>query len=127
LALFVRYLRGIAVGSHLERLCGSIRKSRKDLPVVELFRQLSCFFVADGTSRYLAYFDQLKKGEGYARTIETDPGTMVSSHGVKRFFKAFRWSLIYLFRRLLQQLFLWRLRMKQPPAVVLNPGTMVCE
>ena len=59
----------------------------------------------DGTSRHLTYFDQLAKDEGYAGNIETDMKQMVSSHRIKRFFKAFAWTRAYLFRRLLQMPF----------------------
>jgi hypothetical protein len=126
LSLFVRYLRAIAVYPHLERLFGGIRKTAKGQPVCEIFKQLFCFFL-DGTSRHLTAFDRLKKDEGYARGIESEPGAMVSSHAVKRFFKAFWWPRIYLFRHLLQRLFLWRLQMVEPLVVVLGLDTMVMD
>ena len=68
LSLFVRYLRGIDLSSHLERLFGSIRQSRKGLPITSVFKQLICFFV-DGTSSHLVYFDDLKEDDGYAAAI----------------------------------------------------------
>jgi hypothetical protein len=126
LSLFVRYLRAIAVYPHVERLFGGIRKTAKGQPVCEVFKQLFCFFL-DGTSRHLTAFDRLKKDEGYARGIESEPGAMVSSHAVKRFFKAFWWPRIYLFRHLLQRLFLWRLQMVEPLVVVLGLDTMVMD
>jgi hypothetical protein len=52
---------------------------------------------------------------------------MLSSHSVKRFFKAFSWPLIWLFRRLLQQLFLWRLRLTRPKMIELGIDTMVMD
>ena len=113
LALFSRYLAGIGIFSALQRLFGSLRKNGKGQPVVEIFKQVFCFFL-DGSSRHLVYFDALKKDEGYAGAIETQPEALVSSHAVKRFFGSFRRWRIWLFRRLLQQLFLWRLRIRQP-------------
>jgi hypothetical protein len=83
------------------------------LAITELFKQVLCFFV-DGTSRRLTYFDQLREDEGYAGGIETDRADMASSHQVKRFFKAFAWTRVFLFRRLLQTLFLWRLQVVRP-------------
>jgi hypothetical protein len=124
LALFVRYLRNIAIYPVLERLFGSIRKNAKGQPVSEIFKQLFCFLL-DGTSRHLVYFDALKKDEGYAAAIETAPAKMLSSHAVKRFFGAFSWYRIWLFRNLLKQLFLWRLQLRQPKVVVLGMDTMV--
>jgi hypothetical protein len=126
LTLLVRYLRNIAIYPVLERLFGSIRKNAKGQPVSEIFKQVFCFLV-DGTSRHLVYFDALKKDEGYAAAIETAPDQMLSSHAVKRFFGAFSWYRIWLFRALLKQLFLWRLQIQKPKVVVLGMDTMVMD
>ncbi|MBM4449057.1 MAG: IS1380 family transposase [Chloroflexi bacterium] len=126
LSLFVRYLRNIAIYPVLERLFGSIRKNAKGQPVSEIFKQVFCFLL-DGASRHLVYFDALKKDEGYAAAIETAPDQMLSSHAVKRFFRAFSWYRIWLFRTLLKQLFLWRLKIQKPKVVVLGMDTMVMD
>jgi hypothetical protein len=126
LSLLVRYLRNIAIYPVLERLFGSIRKNAKGQPVSEIFKQVFCFLV-DGTSRHLVYFDALKKDEGYAAAIETAPEQMLSSHAVKRFFGAFSWYRIWLFRALLKQLFRWRLQIQKPKVVVLGMDTMVMD
>ena len=126
LTFFVRYLRNIAIFPVLERLFGSIRKNAKGQPVSEIFMQVFCFLL-DGTSRHLVYFDALKKDEGYAAAIETAPDRMLSSHAVKRFFGAFSWFRIWLFRALLKQLFLWRLQIHKPEVVVLGMDTMVMD
>jgi len=126
LALFARYLQCIGLYPQLDTFFGSIRKSAKGQPVVEIFKQIFCFFV-DGTSRHLTHFDVIKQDEGYARAIESDPGRMLSSHAVKRFFRGFWWSRIYLFRYLLQRLFLWRLKRVAPEVVILGLDTMVMD
>ena len=126
LTLFTRYLRGIEIFPHLDRLFGSLRKSAKGQSIPEIFKQLFCFFL-DGTSRHLVYFDALKQDEGYAGAIETGPKALLSSHAVKRFFGGFYMYRIWLFRRLLQQLFLWRLRLEQPPLILLGLDTMVMD
>jgi hypothetical protein len=126
LILFSRYLSGIGIILHLERLFGSIRRSAKGLPVSEIFKQVLCFLV-DGTSRHLVYFDHLKEDAGYAQTIETSPQDMLSSHAVKRFFRSFWWPRIFLFRRLLQKLFLWRLNIEKPEVVMLGLDVMVMD
>lgn len=123
LSLFVRYLRNVGLWPHLERLFGSIRKSKKGLPVVELFKQVFCFLL-DGTSRHLTYFDELAAEEGYAASIETAPEAMASSHAVKRFFRAFSYCRVWLFRKLLQRLWIWRLKIERPVVVVLGLDTM---
>jgi hypothetical protein len=124
LSIFVRYLRYIAIFPVLERLFGSMRKSSKGQPVSEVFKQVFCFLV-DGTSRHLVHFDALKKDDGYAAGIETAPEQMLSSHAVKRFFGAFSWHRIWLFRSLLKQLFRWRLQIQKPKVIVLGLDTMV--
>ena len=126
LALFSRYLSSIKINSHLDRLFGSMRRSGKGLSVTALFKQLFCFLL-DGTSRHLVYFDELKRDDGYAGAIETKPAAMASSHQVKRFFARFSWQRIWLFRRLLQQLFLWRLAGEQPEVVILGVDTMTMD
>ena len=50
---------------------------------------------------------------------------MASSHAVKRFFQAFSWPRIFLFRRLLLQLFLWRLRLAKPKVIILGLDAMI--
>jgi hypothetical protein len=126
LTLFVRYLSNVLLYPHLERLFGGMRKSLKGQPVVEIFKQLFCF-ILDGTSRHLVYFDALKEDPGYAGVIETPQAAMLSSHAVKRFFKAFSWYRIWLFRTLLQQLFVWRVKLTKPTMIELGIDTMVMD
>lgn len=126
LALFSRYLRNLGLFSVLERLFGSLRKSEKGLPIPVLFHQLFCFFL-DGTDFSLVRFDELKESEGYAGAIEVDSESMASSHQIKRFFYGFSLGRIWLFRRLIQQLFLWRLKIRKPEVVILGMDTMVLD
>ena len=126
LSLFVRYLRGIGLNPQLETFFGSMRRSRKGQAVSEVFKQLFCFFV-DGTSRHLVHFDALSRDAGYAGATETAAGNLLSSHAVKRFFQGFWWPRIYLFRHLLQRLFLWRLVLEAPAVVILGMDTMVMD
>ena len=126
LALFVAYLYSIELLPWIDRFFSSIRKSKKGSHVCELFKQALCFTVG-GTSRHLSYFDQLAKDDDYAGSIETDLEKMASSHQVKRFFKAFARTRIFLFRRLLQALFIWRLTIEQPALIELGIDTMVMD
>lgn len=126
LSLFVRYLRNICLAPHLERLFGSMRKNRKGRPITEIIKQLFCNFV-DGTSRHLVHFDILKEDAGYAGTIESSQKNLLSSHAVKRFFQAFSWYRIWLFRGLLQELFIWRLNLKKPDVIKLFIDTFVMD
>jgi len=126
LALFARYLESIELEGPIAKLFGGLRKSAKGLGVWKIFLQLFCFFV-DGTSRHLVYFDQLKKDPAYAALLETTPDKLLSSHQVKRFFRAFNFFKALLFRKLLRQLFLWRLKLEEPSVVVLGLDTMVLD
>lgn len=126
LSLFVKYLEGIKIWPHLNRLFGALRKSRKGLPVCEILGQLICFFV-DGTSRHVVHFDRLKEDAGYAAAIETSPARMISSHAVKRFLRSFWFPRMYLFRRLLQKLFIWRLKITRPSVIILGLDAMILD
>jgi len=123
LALFVKYLTHLDLFPLLERWFGSLRKSRKGTPVVQIFKELCCFFL-DGTSRHLTYFDTLKPDPGYAGVLEATPDTLSSSHTIKRFFAAFSFVRVWLFRHLLQRLFLWRLQVEQPAVIYLDLDVM---
>ena len=139
LTLFSRYLRNLGLFSRLERLFGSLRKSEKGLPIPVLFHQLFCFFL-DGTNFSLVRFDDLTESEGYAGAIEIDPGHLdglvrwplpIRSSGFpdgsRDIFYGFSLGRIWLFRRLIQQLFLWRLRIRDPEVVVLGMDSMVLD
>ena len=128
IAVFVRYLDGVGILSFLERLFGKARRSSKGAPIAEVFRQLLAFFM-DGTSRHLVYFDSLKANPGYAATVETEQGDLLSSHAVKRFFGYFSQGtlLLWCFRIALLKLFLWRLKLAKPSVVVLDLDTMVMD
>jgi hypothetical protein len=126
LALFARYLEQIGLGWFLSRWLGPLRKSAKGLPAAECVRQVLLFFV-DGTSRHLTHFDALKSDGGYAATIERRPEDLVSSHSVKRFFRSITFGRIWLLRKLLQELFIWRLCLAQPKVVILDLDVMVMD
>ncbi|MEJ2040996.1 MAG: IS1380 family transposase [Desulfosarcinaceae bacterium] len=126
LTLFVRYLSGINLYSELDRRFGMLRKSVKGKEIIELFKQIICFLI-DGTSRHLSYFDQLKVDQGYSEVIETDPSDMASSHAIKRFLIKFSWPLIWMFRKILKQMFIWRLHLVHPLLIRLDIDSMVMD
>jgi hypothetical protein len=126
LSLFVEYLEQIGIFPLLESFFGGIRKSKKGLPVAEMFKQILCFFM-DGTSRRLEYFDSLANDPGYAGTIQTKQRAMASSHAVKRFMKAFPFRLCWLFRLILLRLFLWRLHVNKPSMIVLGIDLVILD
>ncbi len=124
LSLFAIYLRSIHLFPIIERLFGKLRKNNKGLPIPELFVQILSFFM-DGTSRHLTGFDQLKDDASYAAVLGSE--RLASSHAIKRFFGAFSFCRVYLFRKLLQDLFIWRLKQTMPPMIVLGIDTTVFD
>ncbi len=124
LTLFVKYINGIGILPILLKFFGSIRKTEKGLDVSTIFKQIFCWFY-DGTSRHLVSFDDLKKDEGYAATIETSVKEMASSHQIKRFFGKFSYFYIWKFRKVLEHLFVWRLNILKPDIINLTLDTMV--
>ena len=79
----------------------------------------------DGTSRHLVWFDQLKADESYSAFLGTEK--LASSHSMKRFIESFSYWRVYLFRKLLQDLFIWRLKLTKPPVIVLGLDTTVFD
>ena len=126
LSLFVKYLSGIKIyGLFLDHFSG-IRKSLKGVAIWNIFKQIMCYFY-DKTSRHLTYFDELKRDDGYHAVIENSEGEMLSSHQVKRFFKAFSWLSGGAFRKILKRLFIWRLQIEKPNVIKLTLDTMVMD
>jgi len=126
LALFSRYLRSNQLMTIVELKFDSMRKNKKGIPVTDLFIQLLCFFM-DGISRHISLFDHLKRDESYAALLTTKEECLASSHPVKRFFGWFSFVRDYLFRCLLQRLFIWRRRKTRPNVIELGIDTMVLE
>ena len=75
----------------------------------------------------MSYFDELKQDQDYAGGIEIDPAYMASSHTIKRLFKRFSWPLIWMFRKILIQMFIWRLHLSRPDLVVIDIDSMVMD
>ncbi len=76
-----RYIESINTYLLLKRYFGSMRLSRKGLPIKGLFKQPFSFFI-DETSFYLTKFDELSKNIRYASTIETPQSKMALSKQV---------------------------------------------
>ncbi|MBL0378216.1 MAG: IS1380 family transposase [Desulfofustis sp. PB-SRB1] len=126
LAPCVAYMNQIGIFTKLERYFGSLRKSKKGLPLAELFKQVLCFMF-DGTSRHVSHFDQLAADHGYGAAIETDPTQLASSHQIKRMFGSFFLIHVLVFRRLLAQVFIRRLGETRPAVVELGLDSMVMD
>jgi hypothetical protein len=127
LILFAKYLTSIDIVNILMHEFSFLRKSRKGLLLIEIFKQVLCFFF-DGTSLSLSRFDQLRQDAGYAGVIESSQSEMLSSHQAKRFFKAFQLlPSTAIFRRLLRRIFIWRLKLEQPSIIEITIDSMVMD
>jgi hypothetical protein len=75
----------------------------------------------------MSQFDHLKKDACYAGVIETAPEEMISSHSAKRFFHSISIVRVGLFRKVLKQLFLWRLSIEKPEIIKIGIDTMMLD
>lgn len=56
--------------------------------------------------------------------IESKHKDLISSHTAKRFYKAFSWSMIWSFRYIYLDMFIWRLSITKPKVIVLDVDVM---
>lgn len=124
LAPFERYLTGTGILDYLGGLFEPIRIRNRGSSVIEMLKQIICFFV-DGSSRHLTYFDTLLKDQGYAAGIETSSDEMVSSHAIKRFVRKISYYRTFSLRTSLQKMFIHRLNLSNPSVIILGIDTMV--
>jgi len=124
--LFARYIDKIGLSRFTDRWFADVRKSSKGASASECLRQILLFFI-DGTSRHLTRFDDLKQDPGYAATIERRCEDLISSHAVKRFIGNFSFGRIWLLRKLLQEIFIWRLCLEKPKIIILDLDVMVLD
>lgn len=123
LIFFIKYLSNIGVYSLLERKFGSLRKNKKGKSIESIFKQLFCYFI-DGSKFTLTRFDELKEDMSYAGLIEESESGLLSSHSMKRFFNKFYIVRVWLFRQVLQKLFIWRLCLEKPEIIILSIDVM---
>ncbi len=126
IAFFVKYLQAINIIALLLEKFGLLKKSSKGVTLKNLFLQVLCFFF-DGTSHHLNHFDQLQGDAGYAAVLEVPKAQMASSHAMKRFFGTFGVFAAEVFRWVLKQLFVWRLKLNRPRVIELTVDTMVMD
>lgn len=126
LLLLSRYIQSIGITSLLAERFSFLKKNGKGTPLWSIFHQLLLFFI-DGTDLHMRYLDQQKKDPSYSGTIETDENVMLSSHAAKRFFGSVSHVRVWLFRKVLQNLFLWRLNRERPDIIKIGLDTMVLD
>jgi len=125
--LFLRYVQqtgfyGLIAGCFLS----IISVSKKGIQLQQFVKQILAFFM-DGTNMAISGFDQSKEDQGYAAILECKTTHLASSHQVKRFFSKLSILRNWTFNKVLHQLFIWRLHIKQPQIIVLGIDTMVLD
>lgn len=126
MAFFSKFIESTSILLTLSNVFAKLKSNKKGADLQDIFKQLICFFT-DGTSRHLSYFDHLKCDEGYAAAIETAICNMCSSHQIKRFFAKFTFIKNYLFRSILQKMFISTLKKENPKEIFIFVDTMVLD
>lgn len=98
----------------------------KGLQLEQFLKQVFANFL-DGTDMTMTGFDSRKNDQGYAAVLENELSQMASSHQIKRFFSKLSIIPNKLFRTILHELFIWRLRIEKPQILILGIDTMVLD
>ena len=126
LAPIARYLEATGITKLLSRRFSFLKKHEKGTPIRSFFHQVLTFFI-DGTDLSMSRFDHIKNEPSHAGIIETKENYMISSHTAKRFFRGFSIVRVWLFRKVLKQLFLWRINIEKPKLIKIGLDTMVMD
>jgi len=126
LSFVLRYIEKVKFFSLIESVLVGLCSNKKGKSAGMIIRQVMAKMI-DGTDHSISGFDGLKRDEGYGAVIETSQDDLVSSHIVKRFFKRFIHGKDKLFRKVLTELFVWRLRTTRPSVIILDMDTMVLD
>lgn len=126
LAFILRYFENAKVFKLLETSLGDLCRHKKSKSASFIIRQIMAKLI-DGTDTSISGFDRLKRDESYGSVIETSQNDLLSSHMVKRFFSKFSGFKHVVLRRILTELFVWRLKIEKPDIVNLDLDTMVLD
>ena len=126
LTLFMRYIEQTQFYSLIENILGHIKTSKKGLSLFQFVKQMIAFII-DGTYMSIASFDKYKQDPGYSAILENKLDQMASSHQIKRFFHKLMDNKITnaIYRKIVHELFLWRLTIEKPSIIILGADTMV--
>jgi hypothetical protein len=127
LPLFLRYIENIKLYGLISSTFNTLLlKSRKGLQLEQFLKQMFAFCM-DGTNTAISHFDQLKTDDGYAALLENSTENMASSHQIKRFFSKLSILTNLIFNKILNELFIWRLKKDCPQIIFLGIDTMVLD
>jgi hypothetical protein len=128
LAFFLRYIQQIQFYTLVENVLSSLKINKKGLPLYQFVKQIMAFFF-DKSFKAISGFDELKKDAGYTAVLENKENEMASSHQIKRFFSKLMFNNITnkIYRKILHELFIWRLLKEKPQIIILGGDTMVLD
>ena len=126
LAFILRYIEKIGFFDIIDDKLGYLQKSAKGLAVTLIVKQIIAHFL-DGTFKSVHSFNSLRKDSGYAAVLEIPEEDMAGSDIVKRFLRKIFGFRTAIFRTILLQLFIWRLKQEQPSVILLDMDTMCLD
>lgn len=127
LTIFLRYIVKTRLNSLISNIfLTKVKVHSKGLQLEQFLKQIFAHFI-DGTDMAMTGFDARKNDPGYAAVLENKSSQMASSHQIKRFFSKLSILPNKLYRRILHELFIWRLTIEKPRVIILGIDTMVMD
>lgn len=120
-AAFARYIEKIGLMDMFKSRLSHLKKNAKGAKVHDILKQIICW-IMDGTSTSLGFFDLLARDESYCPVVGSRD--LVSSHTAKRLCQAFDDKALEQLHGILDDLFVWRLKVEKPECVVLGLDVM---
>ena len=120
----MRYIENSGFLNIVQDTLAWTKLNKKGGPVQDTVKQVMAFMI-DGTSSSLSYFNTLKNDPTWATLLETQSSKIASSQSITRFFKKFSYPQTKHLRKILNRLFIARLKREQPKVIVLDIDTMV--
>lgn len=127
IAFFLRYIEKTNLYLLISNTFSlAVSEGHKGLGLQQFLKQMFAFFI-DGTHMAISGFDQKKKDKAYTALLENNIEEMASSHQIKRFFAKLSILPNDVYRKVLHQLFIWRLKIEKPSIIELGIDTMVMD
>lgn len=127
ISFFLRYIEKTNLYQLISFHIGlELIENHKGLKLQQFLKQMFAFFI-DGSHMALSGFDKRQKDKPYAALLENTQQVMASSHQIKRFFRKLSFLCNTPYRKILHQLFVWRLKIEKPEVIELMVDTMVLD
>jgi hypothetical protein len=127
LALILRYIDKTRLNALVSIVfLSKLKVYSKGLQLDQFLKQVFANLF-DGTDMSMTGFDSRKNDQGYAAVLENKLTEMASSHQIKRFFSKLSVIPNKLYRKILHELFIWRLQIEKPAIIILGIDTMVMD